>query len=120
MLKVKDVKFFRMEMAYRHLHEEFVQDMLRYDRCFQSDTDPNLIAFPVFKTKEGDMGSTEPTLARWASFGIKLTQETKGFGFRENWTNMPWTTYRHPDVEGHATNYGILEKVSLDKIRESK
>lgn len=137
-IKLKEVSFYRLD---RPLDQEGgALDMLRYDVAFVRDQDPTLLAFPVFSTKTGALG-TGPTLGRWNSFllypkvlgkwtnrtGVVWSNPTRqlvpttlmdaAMGFLSP-SPVGWTTYRHPKDSDGAENYGRLMPMTLAQVLE--
>jgi hypothetical protein len=134
-VKIKNITFYRATSRHRELTD--IQDMLRYDVAFQSKKDPSLIAFPVFGTKQGNLGG-KITTGRWDSFGIKLErvdrngQVIRGGNWREYQEHVSedlltpltihladWITYRHPRVNGQI-DYTLLQPVTLEQYKVAK
>lgn len=92
-----------------------IDDMLRYDTAFVHDGAPGIVAFPMFRSKRGNLGGT-PSHARWSSFGYRLTPLTK----EPREMSQDWYTTHHPrDPRTRALDYGKLEKVTLAQCLEA-
>lgn len=118
-MKLKKIRFLRITRKYYDgTSDKDVADMLRYDCAFMSEQHPDIVAFPVFKTKYGDLGG-RITVDRWRSFGVKIdlhdVDGVEAFELREGLSRDKWFSYRHAkDDSGDATNFSILTKVSID------
>lgn len=113
-MKIKRILFMQVESRFGHLSN--LADMLRYDMAFQSTVDPEYIAFPVFQTKDGNLGGNITT-ARWHSFSVDLrflppaALELLSKAARTK--PEAWITYRHARNEHGQFDYGKLVPFSL-------
>lgn len=121
-MKIKKISFYHVESKYRDKTLPDLRDMLRYDVAFQSRSNPDLIAFPAFQTKQGTLGGAI-TVGRWDSFGVRL----KPVGRNEEdiltiHSIFPdeWLTYRHPRSANGPYDYTKLVAVSLATYRNAK
>lgn len=120
-MKLKKIAFFKITSRHNSGLPS-LQDMLRYDVAFQHQERPEIIAFPIFHTKYGNLGG-RITHGRWQSFGIgKMTslgdEEARDlkFGLQAE----KWTTYVHPARRNGPTDYSRYVPVSLAEYLAAK
>ena len=114
-MKIKRIRFMKIE---QDCVGNDIRDMLRYDCAFISDAHPGIVAFPVFKTKHGDLGGPI-TVDRWRSFGVKFEphdiDDAKAFELRDELSRDKWHTYRHVrDDASLLMNWSKLVKTDID------
>ncbi len=120
-MKLKRISFMRVDNRIG-LGDDLpkLADMLRYDVAFQCQADPHLIAFPVFQTKDGNLGGTI-THGRWLSFGVLVkyltdAQEALAKGYKQS----QWITFHHPRNEFDQLDYSKLVPVTLEAYCQAK
>ncbi|SRR6266403_1345079 len=122
-MKLKRISFMRIENRIG-LGDVLpnLADMLRYDVAFQNQADPHLIAFPVFHTKDGNLGGGI-THGRWNSFGVLVkylpTEKDDALNV-QSIDKTQWLTYRHPRNEHDQPNYARLVPVTLEAYCQAK
>ena len=116
-MKLKHISFMRLESRFKNGLPKLA-DMLRYDTAFQSQQDPHYVAFPVFITKDGNLGG-QITHGRWHSFGVYvkyIPKESEADSLSIHSIHKDqWITYRHPRTENGPCDYGKLVPVTLEE-----
>lgn len=116
-MKIRKMHFTRIHPRFGELCDQDVNDSLRYDVAFRSDIDPNIVVFPVFDTKGGDLGGTV-TFDRWRSHGILIDYVTDKdtYELRERIVHPEkLRTYRHV-----PPNYKDLVEFTLGQFIQFK
>jgi len=119
------VNFQKITARIGKLDMESIRDMLRYDLAFVHPDWPGIVAFPVFRTKYGNLGGTV-TKKRWQSFAVNVGAiglSTGGHYELVEHMNRhadSWLTYQHPTVGHNPTDYGRLEPFSFKRYLEIK
>lgn len=119
-IKLVKVLFRRLPAgAPRYSEDEGLADMLRYDHAFQYEDDPTLIAFPVFKTEQGNLGGVV-TRDRWRSHGFKEMAVAVPLGSIALLQEEPlkWTTMVHPLKDDGRPDYAVLKAMTLSHMLE--
>lgn len=101
--------------------KEYIVDMLRYDGAFINLEKPGVVAFPMFKTKEGNLYGI-CTLGRWKSFGVLAIGDPKpNADYESDMHQNPdkWITFRHDNSSDHVqfTFEDYLKVKDMDKLR---
>lgn len=83
-------------------------DMLRYDHAFESALHPGVLVFVSYKVKGSGTYSGWPTVDRWRSFSVKLTERkdlTENIQHDLRQHGDAWFTYVHP-----VSSYELVKK----------
>lgn len=108
-MKLKKMQFAEIQLKQdQEWNKEVIshiKDMVRYDGAFINRDVPGIIAFPTWKTKEGDLYGKQTT-GRWNSFGVKISPLTMSLPtmLQQDPFLVPdaWITYRTDNASDHV------------------